>query len=93
MAAAAAKEVNQQRDKNEINYARNAMMPCGCHKVSMGLSVLSSYFLEIVRKYPEEFEGKTKDEDITISDDSENTLSEDNAIEQNRSRHRHERRR
>ncbi|KAG3243670.1 hypothetical protein PI124_g11517 [Phytophthora idaei] len=37
---------------------------------------------EIVRKYPEEFEGTTKDKDKTISDDSENTLSEDNATEQ-----------
>ncbi|KAG2786457.1 hypothetical protein JG687_00009306 [Phytophthora cactorum] len=85
MAAAAVKEVNQQRDNNGINYVQNAMIRCG-----LSLNVDGTWFTkqlfphlqEIVRKYPEEFEGITKDEDKTISDDSENTLSEDNATEQ-----------
>ncbi|KAG2776058.1 hypothetical protein PC129_g22897 [Phytophthora cactorum] len=73
LAAAAVREANQKRDESGINYARKAMMRRG-----LSLSVdgtwsttqLFPHLQEIIKRYPQEFAGKSQD--VVVTSDADN---------------------
>ncbi|KAG3112234.1 hypothetical protein PI124_g9050 [Phytophthora idaei] len=70
LAAATVREVNQKRDESGINYARKAMMQCGSSLSVDGTwstAQLFPHLQEIIKRYPQEFAGKSQDV-VTISD-------------------------
>ncbi|KAF1790076.1 hypothetical protein GQ600_21878 [Phytophthora cactorum] len=63
LAAKAIRQVNAYRDKNNLNYARKAMIRCGCSLDVDGVwrvKQLYPHLQELIKKYPAEFAGSNK---------------------------------
>eukprot|EP00644_Phytophthora_capsici_P005978 jgi/Phyca11/98043/e_gw1.2.1094.1 len=61
LAAKAVRQVNSQRDKNNVNYARKAMIRCGLSLDVDGVwrtEQLFSHLQVIIKKFPDQFAGQ-----------------------------------